>query len=88
MFGDDELAGDAAVGAAFGHQLEDLPFAWRELSDGVVALAADELCDDGRVDRGATAAVASYSRCAVAATALTRIDERVGRTVAARATIA
>ena len=54
VLGDDELGGDAVVGAAFGHQLEDFALAWGELGERVVvAVQADELCDDGRVDRGA-----------------------------------
>jgi len=40
--------------AAFGHQLEDFALAWGELGDWVVvAVAPNELREDGWVDRGA-----------------------------------
>jgi len=43
---------DAVVGAALGHQFEDFAFARGEVGDWVVAaVAADELCDNGGVDR-------------------------------------
>jgi hypothetical protein len=54
VLGDYELGGDAVVGAAFGHYFEDVALARRELGDWVVvAVAADEVCDDCGVDRGA-----------------------------------
>ena len=52
---------DALVRAPFGHQLEHLALARRELVEGaLLALAAEELLDDLRVDRGAAASDAPH----------------------------
>ena len=52
-FGDVDLAGDAGVGGAFGHQGQDLVFAGGEQVEGVAAAAGgDEFGDQGGVDDG------------------------------------
>jgi hypothetical protein len=48
------LTGDGGVGAAFGHEGEDLAFAVGEsFQRGLYAAAGEELADDVRVDDGA-----------------------------------
>ncbi len=50
----DETLGDALVRAALGHELEHLALARRQVGERIVAAApADELRDDGRVERRA-----------------------------------
>ena len=49
---DDELLADATVRKALGHELENLALARRQLVErALVALAAEELGDDLRIDR-------------------------------------
>src|SRR6188472_1073854 len=61
--GDEEALGDRLVRAALGHQLEYLPLARGELLERVVtALAANELADDGGIERGAAVGDPAHGR--------------------------
>ena len=61
--GDHEPLGDRLVRAALGHQLEHLALARRQLLERIVAAApADELRDDGRVERRAALGDAAHRR--------------------------